>query len=123
MNGNSLFLDTNAFIYFFEGKQKVTDLVIATPTIYFSVIAEIELLSFEKLTKKSELQIKKFLSGCQKVFLNQNIVNRSISLKKEYKIKVPDAIIAASAIELDTPLISADKDLRKIKDLKLIFDI
>jgi predicted nucleic acid-binding protein len=45
VNGDKIFLDTNAFIYFFEGRGKITELVVQTPTIYFSVISEIELLS------------------------------------------------------------------------------
>jgi predicted nucleic acid-binding protein len=51
MSGNKLFLDTNAFIYFFEGRNKVTELVVQTPEIYYSVISEIELLSAKHLTE------------------------------------------------------------------------
>ena len=66
MNGNSIFLDTNAFIYFFEGKKKVTDLVVATPSIYFPVISEIELLSFENLARSTEFKIKNSCPGAKK---------------------------------------------------------
>jgi hypothetical protein len=31
VNGTKILLDTNAFIYFFEGGSKITDLVVNTP--------------------------------------------------------------------------------------------
>jgi predicted nucleic acid-binding protein len=41
-------------------------------------------------------------------------------LKKKYSIKLPDAIIAATAIWYKIPLITADKGFEKIEELELI---
>jgi predicted nucleic acid-binding protein len=41
-------------------------------------------------------------------------------IKQAYKIKLPDAIVAATAIYLDIPLITFDSDFSKITDLKLV---
>ena len=43
-----------------------------------------------------------------------------IKIRQQYKLKVPDAIIAATAIVYKIPLISSDCDFEKIKEINLI---
>ena len=74
MSGNKILLDSNAFIYFFEGQGKITDLVVNTPEIYFSAISEIELLSADRLNESEIDSIKTFLSLCHRVELTTEIV-------------------------------------------------
>lgn len=45
----------------------------------------------------------------------------AIAIKQRYKIKLPDAIIAATAIVFNIPLITADADFQSIEELNLIF--
>lgn len=123
MNGNKILLDTNAFIYFFEGRNTITDLVVNTPEIYFSAISEIELLSATHLTPNEIDSIKAFLLLCQRVELTTDIIDQTIMIRRQYRFKVPDAIIAASALHLKIPLVSADTDFQKVTGLTLISDI
>lgn len=123
MTGTNVFLDTNAFIYFFEGRSKITDLVIRVPTIYYSVISEIELLSALQLTEAESKQITEFLTLCIRIELTTEVTTRSIRLRRAYRLKVPDAIIAASALDINAPLVSADTDFRRVIELDLITDI
>lgn len=123
MNGNKILLDTNAFIYFFEGRSTITDLVVNTPEIYFSAISEIELLSATHLTATEIDSIKAFLLLCQRVELTTDIIDQTIMICRQYRFKVPDAIIAASALHLKIPLVSADTDFQKVTGLTLISDI
>ncbi|MCB0174219.1 MAG: type II toxin-antitoxin system VapC family toxin [Anaerolineae bacterium] len=123
MNGNKILLDTNAFIYFFEGRSTITDLVVNTPEIYFSAISEIELLSATHLTPTEIDSIKAFLLLCQRVELTTEIIDQTIMIRRQYRFKVPDAIIAASALHLKIPLVSADTDFQKVTGLTLISDI
>jgi predicted nucleic acid-binding protein len=53
--------------------------------------------------------------------MNSQIKQKVISLKQSYKIKLPDAIIAATAIVYNLPFITSDADFKKIKELQLIF--
>ena len=39
---------------------------------------------------------------------------------QKFVVKLPDAIIAATALYLDLPLLTADTGFQKIQDLKLI---
>jgi len=60
------------------------------------------------------------LNNCNIYDIDFAIKEKVISLKQSLKIKLPDAIIASTALWLDIPLISADADMRKIKSLNLI---
>lgn len=42
-----------------------------------------------------------------------------MELRKKYHIRLPDAIISATAIENDLTLITADKGFEKLEELKL----
>jgi predicted nucleic acid-binding protein len=46
---------------------------------------------------------------------------KAIQIKQKYRIKLPDAIIAATAILYNIPFITADADFKIIKELDLIF--
>ena len=123
MNGSSLVLDTNAFIYFFEGNKNIAEIISITPVIYFSSITEIELLSYNKLNKATTLKIIDFLSQCYEIKIDKKVVELSIKLRKQYLLKIPDTIIAASAISVNTSLVSKDKIFDKISELELIANI
>lgn len=53
--------------------------------------------------------------------MNDAIKDKCIFLRNNYKIKTPDAIIAATALVFDLPLLTSDADFKKINELKLIF--
>jgi hypothetical protein len=67
--------------------------------------------------------ITDLLSDCYLVNLTIPIKNRAIQIRQKQKIKLPDALIAATAIELQVPLVTGDKRLEKIEGLNcLIFE-
>jgi predicted nucleic acid-binding protein len=45
------------------------------------------------------------------------VKERYVEIKKKYKLKLPDAIIAASAIAFDMPLITSDKQFKTVNEL------
>ena len=100
MNGDDLLLDTNAFIYFFEGRPAVAERVLLAETLYCSVITEIELLSARHLTEEERTTIRAFLA-CQRIELNPDVVERTIELRRSERLKTP--IIVATALHLGRP--------------------
>jgi len=86
----------------------------------FSYITEIELLSKKSITNEEEALIKDVLNSCYKVSHSQILTDIVISLKRNNAIKLPDAVIAASAQLLQLPLITADKAFAKLKDIDCI---
>jgi predicted nucleic acid-binding protein len=120
---SNLLFDTNAFIYFFSGGKAIRALVEQTPIIYYSLISEIELLSAPHLTDADMAHIKAFLAMCEPIPLIPEVVAGTVRVRRQYNVRVPDAIIAASALHLNVPLVSADTGFQKIEALSLIADI
>jgi predicted nucleic acid-binding protein len=71
VSGNRALLDTNALIYFFEGREKITQLVARTPELFYASITEIELLSSPRLTEEIAAQIRAFLALCRRIELSK----------------------------------------------------
>lgn len=119
MNGNNIVVDTNVLIYLLEGKRNV-DEYLRNNFIFISVITEIELLGWFNITDADKKVIHSLLKCVTIVDLSQQIKELTIALKQQYKVKLPDAIIAATAINLGFPIISFDRGLQKIEDLNLV---
>jgi predicted nucleic acid-binding protein len=81
----------------------------------FSYITEIELLSKKGISSNEDSVIKTMLDTCYKVNHSQLITDLAIQLKRTNNIKLPDAIIAASALLMRLPLLTADKEFENIK--------
>lgn len=54
------------------------------------------------------------------VDINPVIKDYTIKLRQKYAMKLPDSIIAATSLYLNTPLITADTDFKKVEELDLI---
>ena len=119
MSGNNIILDTNIVLYLLNGDEVLVE-YLQDKTFYLSLVNEMELLGFKDITEDEEIVIKFFLDDCSVVDINQGIKDVAIKLRKTYSIKLPDAIVAATAIFLGIPLISADKHFDKISELTFI---
>jgi len=107
-------LDTNVFIYLFSGNLKEP---LPNKTFDYSVITEIELLSYPRLSKKDEQQLRKLLSGMNDIPLTNKVKQHAITIRKKHKIRLPDAIISATAIVYNATLLTNDKQLLTIPEL------
>lgn len=119
MNGIDFIADTNFLINVYEGNKIVEpflDYNFAT-----SYISEIELLGVFSINKIQRKELRELLNECTIIEMNDKIKDLCISLKQKYKVKIPDAIIAASSIVYGLPLITSDADFKIIKELSLIF--
>lgn len=119
MNGNNLFLDTNVILYLLSGDETIAALV-DNKHLYISFITELELLSYRDITKAEKEKIKIFLNDCIIIDFNMAIKNHTVNLKQKYSLKLPDCIIAATALFIGFPFITADKAFNKIKELNLV---
>lgn len=119
MNGSSLLIDTNIALYLFNGDRTVASLLDGR-NIYLSFISEIELLGFPGITSEQRVVAREFIADSIVVDLNDSIKKATIDLRVKYNLKIPDAIIAASALYLNLPLISADKVFEKISELQFV---
>lgn len=88
-------------------------------SLFVSVISEIEFLSYKNLSTPGEENLMNFLKEFRIIYIDEIIKEEAINIRKIYSLKLPDCIIAATAISLDIPFISADKQFRQIKNLPL----
>ena len=119
MSGNSLLIDTNIALYLLNGDNTIAELLDGKD-VYLSFISELELLGFQELRDEDLPIIEEFLNSCIIIDLNQAIKKITIELKRAQKIKLPDAIIAATSKYMNIPLISADQGFEKILELQFI---
>jgi predicted nucleic acid-binding protein len=119
MNGDRILIDTNTAIYLLNGDSTLARLL-DQKNIYISFISQLELLGFPGITAESEKMILEMIDSCVVIDINNFIKSEVIRLRRKYSIKLPDSIIAATALYFDLPFLTADNDFVKIEELNLM---
>jgi predicted nucleic acid-binding protein len=117
MSGNNIVVDPNILLYIIGGVKQTKK--INEANLFISEMTEIEMLGNKDI---SEIQFRNrtnIIDNCLIINMSTRIKRMTIGLKQKYNIKVPDAIIAATAIYLDLPFVTADKGFKKIQELDL----
>jgi len=118
--------DTNTVIYylqkgFTDEVQERMNNIINNHQPAISVITEIELLCWRSASEKDILLLKSFIGDSVVYELDQRIKIKTIELRKELKTKLPDTIIAASAVVNNHILISRNvSDFVKVPCLEVV---
>lgn len=118
MNGNGYLLDTNAIIQFLKGNAELISLLADADFIATAIIAELEYFSFPRLGEE-DLQLYQAFRSRIHVYdvpsddpmFTQLVVNA----RKRNGMKLPDAIIAATARVNDLAILTADDHFKKLK--------
>ncbi len=117
-------IDTNAIIDYlgnkipYSGMQFMNTIIDSIPNI--SIITKIEVLGYN--TNNSEYQLlTDFMEDANVIELSKNVAEFCIELRKNHKIKLPDAIIASTALATDSALITRNiTDYKNINGLVVI---
>jgi predicted nucleic acid-binding protein len=117
-----LLLDTNAIVDFLKQKNDPLDLysLIIQHECFVSVIVKLELLKNPEITPSEEYAIIEFLRFVSVIPLNEAIENETIALSRSTKLKLPDAIIGATAIVYDARVVTRDPHFLKCQYNKLL---
>jgi toxin FitB len=117
-------IDTNILIYYLNQqlpqsvKEVVDKSIFAGCTI--SIITRIEVLGWQGHTEQSIIAARALLSLFEGITLNQAVADCCIQIRKIYKIKLPDAIIAATAlVQKQTLMTRNTDDFIKMTNMKL----
>ncbi len=124
MNRGCVF-DSNILIYHVNGNldataERVVFDLLERP-VYISVISKIEVLGWRGHSDESSNITEGLLRALIEIGLDEPKVQSTINLRRHYPVKLPDAIIAASAMCLGLPLVTRNvEDFGKVDGLDLI---
>ena len=107
-------LDTNVVLYHLGDRLKQP---LQKRRYAISIITEIELLSYPKIELEETTKIQNFVDEVTVIELRNSIKTETIALRKKYNLKTPDAIIAATALRLNAPLLTNDKKLLAVSEI------
>lgn len=106
-------IDTNIIIYYLEGEQAAVSFLQANRgKLYISSITWMETLSYQFSPDEEQL-VRAFLQEFRQVEISFPVMELSVEIRRMKRLKLPDAIIASSAIQNDLTLVT-----RNIKDFK-----
>ena len=118
MSGTKIILDTNVLLLYLQGNIEIK---FDISEIGISVITKIEYLVNPALGANDLYLFEELEDQINIFFLSKKeepILKETIKIRKKYKLKLPDAIIAATAIVNNATLFSADDIFAKIYNLK-----
>ncbi len=119
--GKRYLIDTNVLIDAQSGNMPESGLSflqeIVNDDFTISFISYIEFLGYRHIAQQS----KDFIALSNVIEINKDIIDTCIALRRISKIKLPDAIIAATALILNLTLLSRNTvDFRSISKLNVL---
>jgi len=117
MSGNKLLLDTNIVLEYLGNKQGIG--IIENYELYVSFITGLELLSYPVIQEEEIKKIEDFLKLVNIIDISGEIKSRSVILRKKYRLRLPDAIICATAFVQNCIFVTNDKHLLKITEIQV----
>jgi len=118
-------VDSNILIYFITASApnevliKIKKILMSSFTL--SIITKIEVLGWNKHTKESYTMTDDLLKYGTIIPVDEAISAYAIDLRRKVNIKLPDAVIAATAISLSATLVTRNcKDFHSITGIEII---
>ena len=115
MSGAKLLLDTNIVIGLLKDHPPAVLLVqasgFALAEAAVSQITRMELLSYPAMTAAEEQAIQTLLQAVTVIAIDRDVEKQAVALRRQHNVKLPDAIIAATAMVNNLQLITLDKAL------------
>ena len=118
-------LDTNAIIYYLDEDPTVVPLLDPIlgqdMAIFVSVVTELELLSHPGLTEEDMAEIQQLLTSVVIFPLESRLAQLAGALRRQYHLKTPDSVVAATALLTRTTLVTRNiRDFQGIDGLSLL---
>lgn len=119
-------LDANIVIAYLGGEQSVIDLLsqwrAAGSPLFLSTIAEAEILCFAGWTEQERRATEVFLQdGFTSIVFDRSVARLAADIRRDTKIKLPDAAIAATALFTHTPLVTRNqRDFKDVNGLTVL---
>jgi len=122
--GEGFLIDTNILIYYLADAIPAEELPrveeILRGSFNVSIITKIEFLGWRGHTPEGFEKSKEFISFAHVIPLTDEIADVAIELRKKTSIKLPDAVIAATALIHNLTLVTRNvKDFERVEGLKI----
>ena len=116
MNGLSerCLLDTNAVVSLLRGHGELLLLTRQARWVGISIITEIEFRAFPDLAREDAQLFADFIERVTVIDLahqDSRLLDRVIALRQNHRLRLPDAVVVASALIHDACLVTADREL------------
>jgi predicted nucleic acid-binding protein len=116
-------IDTNILIYHFadEIPEKEQDKIksIFKKSFHISIVSKIEFLGWKKHTENGFKEAEEFLGKSEVIYIDKEIASKTIEFRRTHSIKLPDALISATAFCGNYTIVTRNEDDFKNFGLKI----
>ena len=123
MSTTEYLIDTNILIYHTEGSEVVSNIIreaLARKAFNVSVLTKIEFLGWEKHSPEGFEKCSRLIKLSNVYLIDDDIAEKTIELKRRVKIKLADAVIAATALVNNFKLVTRNvDDYKAVKELEI----
>lgn len=118
-------LDTNAILYYLKDDpdtvSSLRNIFAQNVPLYVSAITELELFAFSNLSAAEEALIEELLATVAVISVDSHIARLAAFIRRQYRLKVPDSAIAATAMFTGSTLLTRNtRDFRRVSRLPLL---
>jgi toxin FitB len=113
-------LDSNILIYAAQPDFAFLTHLVVEPDNAVSIVSKIETLGFQRLLPQDKLYLESLFKVLQVLYLTPEIAEKAIHIRQINKISLGDAIVAATALVYNCPLVTRNvEDFQHIPELAL----
>lgn len=118
-------LDTNAVLYYLEDDPDAVTVLqgifAQNVPLYVSAVTELELFAFSTPTTEEQKLIEEILTTVSVIPLDSRMARLAAFVRREYRLKVVDSVIAATALFTGSALVTRNtRDFRGVARLSLV---
>jgi predicted nucleic acid-binding protein len=118
-------LDTNAILYYLkddaDAVASLGNIFSQNVPLYVSAITELELFAFSNLSAVEEGLIEELLTTVAVISVDSHIARLAAFIRRQYRLKVPDSAIAATAMFTGSTLVTRNtRDFKRVSNLSLL---
>jgi len=118
MSGIKYLLDTNLVLGLLKATPEVVEIVVSRELLAsscaYSAVTRMELLGYRNITNDEERLITDRLSKFTYLAITTEIEDLAIALRRTRKVKLPDALVAGTALHHGLELLTLDRALISI---------